>query len=186
MRPYAKYLMLLAVFLGSRTSHAQRMVEAALSYTFSYANTTSPKQFWQNGGSLDLHGQLLQGVGVVRRLDALHTSNMDGTGVGLDLVTVTFGPRLTWSPHGERFRCYGEASGGPSKGFNSEFPTGSGVDSTSHSGAFLMAGGANYGLSKRVAVRLFDVHWMRTYFPNATTGVQNTLVAGTGIVFHLR
>lgn len=185
MKRYAKYLMFLAVFLGSRALFAQSMLEAAFSYNFSYANTIAPKEFWQNGGSVELHGQFLKGLGAVGRLDVLHTSNMEGTGVGLDLVTATFGPRYTWTPQGGRLRCYGEALGGTSKGFNSEFPTQSGLVSTIDSGAFLLGGGVNYRLSKWVGIRVFDAHWMRTYFPNATTGRQNTLVGGTGIVIRL-
>jgi peptidoglycan-associated lipoprotein len=177
--------MFLAVLSGSRTLYAQSVLDTAISYNFSYANTTSPKEFWQNGGAVELHGQFLKGLGAVGRLDVLHTSNEQGTGVGLDLLAATFGPRYTWSRKEGRVNYYGEALGGWTRGFNSEFPTQSGVQSTADSGAFLLGGGVNYRLSKRVGIRIVDAHWMRTYLPNATTGRQNTLVGGTGIVMHL-
>jgi opacity protein-like surface antigen len=183
---YAHYLIFLAALLSSCTSFAQPALEAAATYSFSYANTTSPKEFWQNGGSVELHAQFLKGLGAVARLDGLHTSNMEGTGIGLDLLAATFGPRYTWAPRAGRLPFYGEALGGWSKGFNSEFPTQSGLVTTTDSAAFLLGGGVNYRVSERVAIRVFDAHWMRTYFPDATTGRQNTLVAGTGIVFTLR
>lgn len=185
--------MLLAAILACNTLHAQSdtgqtmqgALEAAFSYKFSYANTTSPKQFWQNGGSVELHGQVWKRWGVVGRLDVLHTSNMEGTGVGLDLITATFGPRYTWTPRMSRFRYYGEILGGNSEGLNSKFPIQSGFETSADSAAFLLGGGVNYQLNKRVGIRVFDAHWMRTDFPNATTVNQNTLVAGTGIIIRL-
>lgn len=183
MKALVKYLAVAAVMLGDRASHGQTVIEAAFGYQFSYANTTAPKQFWQNGGSAELHAQLHKPLGVVARLDALHTSDMEGTGVGLDLMSTTFGPRYTWSRNEKRSRLYGEALGGWSRGFNSQFPTASGIQSTSNSPALLLGGGLNYSLNRHLEWRAFDAHWMRTYHPDATHDVQNTLVAGSGIIF---
>lgn len=193
MKCTTKMLMWMAAVLVSSSAFGQSApaqkkntgLEAALSYKFSYANTTTPKQFWQNGGSVELHGQFWKGLGAVGRVDGLHTSDMQGTGVGLDLVTATFGPRYTWTPKKSRFRYYGEVLGGVSNGLNSQFPTDSGMQTSATSAAFLLGGGVNYKLNKWLGIRVFDAHWMRTDFPNATTGNQNTLVAGSGIIFRL-
>jgi hypothetical protein len=189
MKQYAKYLFLLAIILVSSRLYGQQetagLIEAAASYKFNYANTTSPHQFWQNGGSVEVHGQFWKGFGAVGRVDVMHTSNMEGTGVGLDLVTTVFGPRYTWAQKRSRFRYYGEALGGASRGLNSLFPTSMGLEKSAESSALLLGGGVNYQLNKHIGIRVLDAHWMRTDFPNATTGNQNTLVAGSGIVFRL-
>lgn len=184
MKRNLKNLLLLALILGgARASFCQTVLETAFSYDFSYANTTSPQEFWQNGGSVEVHASLFKCLGAVGRMDALHTSNMEGTGVGLDLISANFGPRYTWSRRSARLRPYGEALGGWSTGLNSRFPTASGFESTSHSPVFLLGGGLNYQFRKHFEWRVFDAHWMRTYYLDATTDVQNTLVAGTGIIF---
>jgi hypothetical protein len=194
MKQYAKCLMLMVVVLASRamlaqsgTAHAAHnsTLEVAVSYKFSYANTTSPYQFWQNGGSVELHGQFWKGLGVVGRVDVLHNSNMQHTGIGLDLVTAAAGPRYTLNPGKGRFSYYGEVLGGNSKGLNSKFPVDSGFVDNADSAAFLLGGGVNYHVKRWLSMRLCDAHWMRTDFPNATTGNQNTLVAGAGVVFRL-
>ncbi|WP_420240122.1 hypothetical protein ACOBR2_21165 (plasmid) [Telmatobacter bradus] len=193
MKLYAKCLMLMVVVLASSALFAQSgtansphgTLEVAIGYKFSYANTTSPYQFWQNGGSVELHGQFWKGLGVVGRVDVLHNSDMQHTGVGLDLVTTVAGPRYTWTPGKSRFSYYGEVLGGNSKGLNSQFPVDSGFVASADSAAFLLGGGVNYHIKKWLGVRLLDTHWMRTDFPNATTGNQNTLVAGAGVVFRL-
>ena len=193
MKFSTKALMWMAAFLvsgnvfgQSAPAHKQSTnLEAAVSYKFSYANTTTPKQFWQNGGSVELHGQFWKGLGAVGRVDALHTSDMQNTGVGLDLVTATFGPRYTWTSKKSRFRYYGEVLGGVSNGLNSQFPTDTGMQTNATSAAFLLGGGVNYQVKKWLGIRVFDAHWMRTDFPNATTGNQNTLVEGAGIIFRL-
>jgi hypothetical protein len=193
MKQYANYLIVLAVVFASSRLYGQNgtgqprqgIIEAAASYKFSYANTTTPQEFWQNGGSIEVHGQFWKGLGAVGRMDALHTSNMAGTGVGLDLVTTVFGPRYTWSPRASRFRYFGEVLGGFAKGSNSLFPTPMGMEKSANGTALLLGGGVNWQLRKYIGIRVLDVHWMRTDFPNATTGNQNTLVAGSGLVFRL-
>ena len=62
------------------------------------SNATTTDRFWMHGGSAQLHGQLYRGLGVVAEVSGAHTGGINSSGVGLDDVTATFGPRYTWSP----------------------------------------------------------------------------------------
>lgn len=64
---------------------------------------SSARHFWMQGGSVQVHGQFWHGLGVVGEVSGLHTGDMDGSGVALDMVTATFGPRYTWQIPRRRF-----------------------------------------------------------------------------------
>jgi hypothetical protein len=113
-----------------------------------------------------------------------HTGNIDGSGVGLDMVTATIGPRYTWQP--TRYRRYaflGQALIGEANGFNSTFPKMSGAESRAHSLALKIGCGMNYTFSRRFAMRAFEADWLRTQLPNSADGVQNSLHLSAGIVY---
>jgi hypothetical protein len=49
----------------------------------------------EQGGSVQMYGRFWHGLGGVADVAGLHTGSVHGSGVGLDLVTATFGPRYT-------------------------------------------------------------------------------------------
>lgn len=73
----------------------------------------------------------------------MHISNIDSSGVGLDMVTATFGPRYTWSPRRARYALFVQGLAGVANGFNSIFPSNSGVDTVANSLAVQAGGGMN-------------------------------------------
>jgi hypothetical protein len=170
---------------GQETTSAKQLnapFDVAITYVASRANVTAGNGFWMQGGSVQFHGQFWRGLGVVADVGALHTGDADGKGAGLDLVTATFGPRYTqsWAHHRHALFC--EALAGEVHGFDSVFPTATGVASSADSLALQVGGGMNLQFSRHLAIRAFEAAWLRTQFPNATTGVQNNLRAGTGLV----
>jgi len=69
-------------------------LDVAVVYNPLIANVVSGNSFWMQGGSVQVHGQFWHGLGVVADVSGLHTASTSGSsGVGLDLVTATFGPR---------------------------------------------------------------------------------------------
>jgi hypothetical protein len=74
---------------------------------------------------------------------------------------------------------------GQSWGFDSYFPSASGVQTDATSFAFHVGGGVDLGLSRHFAVRVLQADWLRTQFPNASTNVQNNLGLSAGIVFRI-
>jgi peptidoglycan-associated lipoprotein len=159
-------------------------LDLAVTWNSTLANVTSGDTFWLQGGTVQVHGQFRHGLGAVADITTLHVGNMNSSGVGLDMVTITAGPRYTWTHN--RFAVYGQFLLGEANGLNSVFPSASGANSSDHSFALQLGGGINRAISRRLEVRVLEIDWLRTQLPNATTNVQNNLKLGTGIVFRLR
>jgi len=146
-------------------------------------NVVVGDSFWMQGGSVQVHGQFWRGWGVVADVSGLHTANANGPGVGLDLVTVAFGPRYTWvAPH-RRYAVFGQVLAGETNGLNSVFPSSAGAKDTANGLALYIGGGVNVALQRHLALRAFEADWLRTQLPNATTNVQNNLRLGAGLIF---
>jgi hypothetical protein len=168
---------------GQSPNTSPSSMDLAVTYDASQANIVAGSNFWMQGGSVQIHGQFWHGLGVVADLGGMHTADAHGTGVGLDLVTATFGPRYTWSWPRRRYAVFGQALAGDARGFDSVFPGTTGVASSANSMALQVGGGMNIKLSRHLAWRTFEVAWLRTQLPNAETSVENNLRVGTGLIF---
>jgi len=166
--------------------HQVSSLDVAVSYDALRNNATTGRNFWMQGGRVQAHGQFWRGLGVVADVAGMHSGNIQGSGVGLDLVTVTFGPRYSWTRAHTRFTVFGHAQGGLALGFNSTFPGPSIASEDATSLATRLGGGMNYSLSPRIALRVIQADWLRTQMPNATTNVQNNLNLGAGFVYRFR
>jgi hypothetical protein len=165
-------------------------VDLAVTYTEQYSNLVSTPTFWHGGGSAELSAQLSRGFGLAANVAGTQTGNAAGSGVGLSLVTATFGPRYTfYHPLGAEpkhsLAVFGQGLLGQAWGFNSYFPTNSGAIRSDNSLALQVGGGVDLGLSRHLGVRILQADWLRTQLPNGTTDVQNTLRLGAGIVLRL-
>jgi hypothetical protein len=164
-------------------SYASHEVDLSVAYNTLYRNTTSPKQFWQQGGTVGLNGNISDHWGGSMQLSAEHAPNIAGSGYDLTTITTMFGPRYTQERGKKVF--YGEALAGESHGFNSFFPQEGGALDTYDSVAWQVGGGVDLHLSDHFALRAVQVSWLRTYFPNAGTNVQNSMQIGAGLVIRL-
>jgi hypothetical protein len=160
-----------------------RQLEAAMTYNPMISNVISNNSVWMQGGSAQLDGLFWRGLNLTADFSGQHIANMHTSGVGLDLVTTTFGPRYRWQRSGYTF--YGQMLVGEAFGMHSIFPGVTGSSDSSSSLALLGGGGINRQLSKRVAVRLFEANWMHTQMPNSTTNAQNNLRLGMGLVVRI-
>ena len=159
------------------------VVEMTVNFDAARANTVPAYNFWMQGGSVQVCGRVTHHWGAATDISYLHTAQMPGTQIGLDLVTAVFGPRYTITLPSGRFRVYGQALGGVTHGMNSVFPNSQGSSVSTTGAALLLGGGWDYGISHRVSVRILDAAWLRTALSNGTTTVQNNLRLGSGIVF---
>jgi hypothetical protein len=158
-------------------------IDVAIVYNPLLANIVGGNSFWMQGGSVQVHGQFWHGLGVVADVSGLHTASTGGSsGVGLDMVTATFGPRYTWSPAHRRYAVFGQALLGEANGMNSIFPNPAGANNSANSLALYVGGGVNFRLKGHLALRAFEADWLRTQLPNATTNVQNNLRLGAGLI----
>lgn len=166
-------------------------LDVALTYTAQRGNTTGGNGFWMQGGGAQLSSTMYRGLGVVADVATTRASNIHGTGVNLTLVTATFGPRYTFVLPARRgsshqLRLFGEALGGIANGMDSVFPSAAdGVQSNATGKALQVGGGADLTMTRHLALRLVEAHWVRTWMPNAYTGAQNNLISGAGIVLRI-
>jgi hypothetical protein len=162
-------------------------IDLALTYSAQHGNQTSNESFWAQGGSAELTATFYDGLGIAANVTGTHAANISPSGVGLTLVTTTFGPTYTWtvSPHRNsprQWRFVGESLIGIANGAGSVFPDPSGAQSDANSLALQIGGGADLDLSTHFGVGLFHADWLRTQLPNATTNVQNNFQLDAGIV----
>jgi hypothetical protein len=174
-----------AVATGSASGHQE--VDLSVTYTAQYSNLVSDPTFWHQGGSIELSTQTYRGFGIAANIAGTQIGDAANSGVGLSMVTATFGPRYTWyRPLGgarkKSLAIFGQGLIGEAHGFNSYFPTVAGSLTDYNSFALQVGGGVDIGLSRHFAVRAFQADWIRTQFPNSTTNIQNTFRIGAGIV----
>ena len=174
---------LMAQVVQAATAQPKYPLDIAVTYSALRSNIVTSGSFWMQGGSVQVHGQFYRGFGVVADVAGMHTGNMSSTGVELDLVTATFGPRYTWSPPHRKYALFGQAMAGEAFGFNSVFPATGGATDSDDGLALKIGGGINYALSPRIALRAFEANWLRTQLPNSTTNLQNTFQLSAGLVF---
>jgi len=177
-----------AVATGSTTGHQE--VDLAVTYTAQHSNLVSDPTFWHQGGSIELSAQVYHGFGATANIAGTQIGNAANSGVGLSMVTATFGPRYTWyrpvgSARKKNLAIFGQGLIGEAHGFDSYFPTAAGSLTDYNSFALQVGGGVDIGLSRHFAVRAFQADWLRTQFPNSTTNVQNTLRIGAGVVLRI-
>jgi hypothetical protein len=173
---------------ASTTGHQE--TDVAVTYTEQYSNLVSTPTFWQPGGSVELSAQLYRGLGLAANVTGNNVPNAANSGIGLSIVSANFGPRYTYyRPIGAEDKrsvaVFGQGLIGQAWGFNSYFPTVSGVKTDYISFALQVGGGVDIGLSRHFAVRVFQADWLRTQFPNANTNVQNNLRLSAGVVFRI-
>ncbi len=165
---------------------AEPALEVSVLYSPLMSNVVAGSNFWMQGGTVQIHGQFLRGLGVVADISGSHSAAMNSSSVGLDLVTATFGPRYTWKLPRHRYSVYGQALGGVANGMNSIFPASTGTTDSATSLASYVGGGLNAQWTRHVSVRAFEGGWLRTQLPNISSGVQNSLRLGAGVTFRIR
>ncbi|MGD0735469.1 MAG: hypothetical protein ABR976_09990 [Terracidiphilus sp.] len=161
-------------------------VDVALTYDATRADVITNASFWMQGGTAEVHGQFYKGWGVVAEVNGLHTANIQSSGVSLDLVTASFGPRYTWTPAHARYSIFGQMLVGETWGLNSVFPSVNGAMQNARSLAVEGGGGFDVALTPHVSLRAIKVDWLRTQLPNSTTNVQNDVTLGAGVVIKFR
>ena len=172
----------------STTAESRPEIDLAVTYTAQRSNLTTSPIFWPQGAGVELSTIVYHGFGVAANIAGTHASDISSLGQDLTMVTATFGPRYTWSHriHGQpdkRINVFGQALIGIAFGLDSAFPSTSGLQSSADSFALQIGGGVDLAFSRHFAVRPLQAEWIRTQFPNATTGVQNNMRLSAGVVF---
>lgn len=198
MRTRLKYHLVLAVplllarslgaqVLATNAPSVHREVDLAVTYTAQHSNLVSNPTFWQQGGGIELSTQTHRGLGITANISGTEVASAANSGVGLTMITATFGPRYTWfkpviARRKRSLGIFGQGLIGEAYGLDSYFPSPTGSQTDSNSFALQVGGGVDIGLSRHIAVRAIQADWLRTQFPNSTTNVQNSFRLAAGIV----
>jgi hypothetical protein len=166
-------------------SQALPRLDVALLYSPLVSNVVRADRFWMEGGSIQIGGQFWRGLGIEADISGFHAQNANNAGVGLDMVTATFGPRYRWSSAHHRYSFFGHALLGEANGFNSIFPGTAAASSSANSLALQIGGGLDLPVKHRLLLRVFEADWLRTQLPNADTDVQNSIRLAAGVVIRL-
>ena len=172
-------------FLWGQTPAPRRELDLAVTYNSERSNITPGNFFWRQGGTAELSAELYRGFGVALNLAGSKASNILNSGIDLDTVTTTVGPRYTWHGRNGKVSVFGQALFGESHGWNSLFPKTGGAVSSASVFALQVGGGLDLKVGRHFSVRPIQADWVRTQFPNATTDVQNNLRLGAGVVLRI-
>lgn len=117
-------------------------------------------------------------------LSVQRTGNENGAGYGLTLASYTLGPRLA-APM-RKAQMFAQVLLGGSHASNSQFPqANSSLGYSANSMALYAGGGFDYPLQRNLSLRLLQVDYLYTQFPNNVNGWQNNLRLGAGITLRM-
>jgi hypothetical protein len=167
---------------AQRADHKIGALDATFTFNAAMGRTVPNQTFWMEGGSVQIHYQFLKGLGVVGDLALLRTSNMANSGVGLNLVTATFGPRYTFALPKQKAALFVQALGGRVYGSNSVFPELGGTSASASGLAVNAGGGINIPINRRIGFRAIEADFLRTSLPSSTSNVEHDLRLGSGLI----
>jgi hypothetical protein len=177
-------------------SDAKMSADIAITYTAERAKIAGIDCgcFWLQGGGVDGAITFYHGLGIAANLTGVHASNVN-PGVDLDKVSFMMGPRYTYRPEHWKNRLFGQNHGigvfgeglvGGMHGFNTVFPSSSGVQGAASSFAFQVGGGMDWTVKKNIGIRVVEADYVRSTLPNNASNVQNDLRLAGGVSFHFK
>jgi hypothetical protein len=177
-------------------SDAKTSADIAITYTAERAKIAGIDCgcFWLQGGGVDGAITFYHGLGIAANLTGVHASNVN-PGVDLDKVSFMMGPRYTYRPGQWKNRLFGQNHGigvfgegliGGMHGFNTVFPSSSGVQGAASSFAFQVGGGMDWTVKKNIGIRVVEADYVRSTLPNNANNTQNDLRLAGGVSFHFK
>jgi len=184
------------VLFGLPLAHAQvgaydpapTVPRFTLAGEYNYIRANAPPAgcdcFSLNGGSIQGGVTLRYWLRAVVDVGGAHANTIGALGQNLTLLTYMGGPQVVL--HGRRIETFAHGLFGAAHGSDSYFPTNTTYSTSANSFAYKLGGGFDYALTHRLAVRVVEVNYLHTGFPNAANNSQSHLVIGAGLVLHLR
>ncbi len=196
----ALFAALLVTASSSPWAHAQSepkgsspYTDVAITYSTEHAQLAPGTCgcFWLQGGGADAAFTLWKGFGIAAGITGGVVSNY-APGVDFSEVSYMGGPRYTYTFRSRaagalrrpRLQIFGDGLFGSAHAFSGAFPSGNVTNATANSFALQTGGGINLFFSKHFAVRLLQIDYARTQFPNGYDNTQNDLRLGFGVSYH--
>jgi hypothetical protein len=157
-------------------------VDVAVMFNAERAEYSYGNNFWLYGGSGEVAAHLKYNLSLVVNVTGVTSQGSSGRN-SFSKVMTTAGPRYTLPLGHMRSRIFAEGLFGGVHGFNSVFPATNGLLQSANAFAMQLGGGYDLSLSHTWALRVIDVHYVRTDLPNGFTNKQQDLLLGAGIVW---
>jgi opacity protein-like surface antigen len=175
---------------GQESQHTPRFqltsADLAVTYSTQEASVISGGSFWMQGVGVNGALTFYRGFGLATNLTGDYASQI-APNVSLGTFTYLAGPRYTHnlrSSSKHETRIFGEALAGGVKGFDSVFPTSSGISKSATAFAWQVGGGVDIAISKHFAIRAVEADFVRTNLPNNGTDREDHLRLGFGVTYH--
>jgi hypothetical protein len=188
MKRTKNYMLLTALcVVAAPVVHGQRAgksqpVDVAVMFNAERAQYSYGNNFWPYGGSGEVAAHLKYNVSLVVNVTGV-TSPGSSDQNSFSKVMTTAGPRYTLPLGHTRSRIFAEGLFGGVHGFSGVFPTKNGPLQAATAFALQLGGGYDLSLSQTWALRVIDMHYVRTDLPNGFTNRQQDLLIGAGIVW---
>jgi peptidoglycan-associated lipoprotein len=138
--------------------------------------------FSMNGGNVWAGYRLSDSFSAVAEFSAQQAGNINGSGEDLTLFSYLFGPRYTLRKS-ERWLPFGQVLLGGAHASGSFEPSLEGGSGSFNSFSMIAGGGLDIDVTRRVGVRVAEVDYYLTRFPNGVNGRQNNLRISAGFFF---
>jgi len=179
-------LMFLAIAPVKLLAQGQPSQEIAFDYT--YIHTNAPPEgcgcFSMNGGGGSYAYHFGPQLALLADVEVAHASKADGYGDDLTLTSFLAGPRFYYRRPAARWVPYGQALVGGVRSTGSLAAANSQGSPTYVAFGATLGGGVEYNLSRTFTLRLVEVDYFVTTFPNLVNNRQNNLRVTAGVAYH--
>lgn len=195
MKGFLRIVCLLVIAGGAAAAFAQQQAPDQavatprfdVSVGYNYIDANAPPSScdcfgMKAGGYASANYNFLDWLGITGKFTGNHASDISNLGQDLTLMTFMAGPKF-FLPY-RRMSPFGDILFGGAHASDSYFPTSTGFETSATSFALSAGGGLDWNLTRRFAIRLPDVEYLRTSLPNGDGNTQNQLEISAGIVFH--
>lgn len=179
-------LVSLSVAAQQQTSYKVHVGSPVIAVTYNLERgkaANSGGGFWLQGAGADVAIPVYSRFSIAGSLSGAHASNIQ-PGTDLNKLSYVAGPRYTCKI--SHFSIFGQGLFGGSHGFNSVFPSPGAVRPSANSFAMQLGGGMDIFGEKGLGVRVFELDYVRTGFPNNGTSSQNDFRLGFGVSYQFK
>jgi outer membrane immunogenic protein len=179
-------LLFLLAAPGSMLAQGQPSQEMAFDY--SYVHTNAPPGgcgcFSMNGGGGSYAYHYGPQFALVADVEVVQAWKVDANGDDLTLTSFLAGPRFYYRRPSARWVPYGQVLVGGVRGTGSLAAANSAGEARPVALGATLGGGVEYNISRRFTLRVAEVDYFITTFPNYVNGRQNNLRVTAGVAYY--
>jgi len=173
--------------VSSPIERTNRAFDVIATYNAMHSQTLGGGGFFMQGGGIELYKRVITAWNVGAVADATESrAGSSASSPGIDLLTITLGPRITTSRRDGQLDFYMQGLAGKAIGSHSIFPCASGICTHASGIAIDLGYGVDFRVREGLMLRLVQGEYLHTRLPNGASNAENNLRVSTGLViqFH--